>query len=83
INVDGDTATGRAYIHEFGRFPGDKSHENYSRYHDEYRRTPDGWRFASRVYEIIYHDESPLLGSTGPVNIVEKDSYVNIIVGES
>jgi hypothetical protein len=37
-------------------------------YHDRYERTPDGWRFAERVYEIKYLDNSPLAGSA-PVAI--------------
>jgi hypothetical protein len=39
------------------------SHLNYAVYHDRYRRTPDGWRFTERVYEIRYVDTSPLAGS--------------------
>ena len=62
IQLDGDTATGRAYIAEFGRFR-DGSHLNYSLYHDRYRRMPDGWRFSERVYEIRYVDTTPLTGA--------------------
>jgi hypothetical protein len=32
-------------------------------YHDRYRRTTDGWKFAERVYEIRYLDTTPLAGS--------------------
>jgi hypothetical protein len=39
------------------------SHLNYSVYHDRYRRTPDGWRFTERVYEVRYLDITPLAGS--------------------
>lgn len=63
IRIDGDTATGRAYIHEFGRMRDGASHANYAVYHDRYRRTPDGWKFAERVYEVRYADDSPLPGS--------------------
>lgn len=48
----GDTATGRSYIHEVGRFRDGALHVNYSVYHDQYRRTADGWRFAARSYEV-------------------------------
>lgn len=61
IELDGDTATGRTYIDEFGRFQ-DDSILNYAIYHDRYRRTPDGWKFAERVYEIRYLDTTPLAG---------------------
>jgi hypothetical protein len=31
--------------------------------HDRYRRTPDGWRFTERIYEVRYLDTTPLAGS--------------------
>ena len=40
-----------------------RSELNYSLYHDRYQRTPDGWRFAERVYEVRYADSTPLTGS--------------------
>ena len=39
------------------------SHLNYAVYHDRYRRTPDGWRFTERVYEVRYLDTTPLAGA--------------------
>jgi ketosteroid isomerase-like protein len=63
IQLDGDTATGRAYIAEFGRMRDGGSHLNYALYHDRYQRTPDGWKFSERVYEIRYADTAPLTGS--------------------
>ena len=53
IRIDGDTATGRTYIEEYGRVHDGGTHQNRSIYHDRYRRTPDGWRFTERVYEVI------------------------------
>jgi ketosteroid isomerase-like protein len=63
IRLDGDTAVGRAYIVEFGRFRDGSSHLNYALYHDRYQRTPDGWKFTERVYEVRYVDTTPLAGS--------------------
>lgn len=63
IQVEGDTATGRAYIAEFCRFRDGKSHLNYAAYHDRYERTPHGWKFAERVYEVRYPETTPLPGS--------------------
>ena len=63
IQVDGDVATGRAYVSEVGRMRDGNSHANHAIYHDRYRRTPDGWRFAERSYEVRYLDSSPLAGS--------------------
>jgi ketosteroid isomerase-like protein len=63
IRLNGDTASGRAYMSELIRLRDGSSHVNYAIYHDRYRRTPDGWRFAERVYEIRYLDTTPLAGS--------------------
>lgn len=46
IDVDGDRATGRWYAHVFHQpRPGDGPVRWVGRYFDQYRRTPDGWRF--------------------------------------
>jgi ketosteroid isomerase-like protein len=68
IRLDGDTASGRAYMSELIRLRDGSSHLNYAIYHDRYRRTPDGWRFAERVYEIRYLDTTPLAGSPPHAN---------------
>ncbi|WP_330181470.1 nuclear transport factor 2 family protein [Nocardia sp. NBC_01503] len=65
IEIDGDTATGRAHICELGKLKTGAAHVNYAIYHDTYRRTSDGWKFTERVYEIRYLDSSPLAG--GPL----------------
>jgi ketosteroid isomerase-like protein len=63
IQIDGDAASGRAYLSELIRLRDGSSHVNYGIYHDRYQRTDDGWKFAERVYEIRYLDTSPLAGS--------------------
>jgi ketosteroid isomerase-like protein len=63
IRLAGDTATGRAYIQELIRLRDGHSELNYAIYHDRYQRTPDGWRFTERIYEVRYLDNSPLAGS--------------------
>lgn len=63
IRIDGDAATGRTYMHEVARLLDGRSGLNYAVYHDTYRRTPEGWRFTERVYEIRYADSTPLAGS--------------------
>ena len=63
IQLDGDTASGRAYVLTFGNMRNGSSHLNYSVYHDRYQRTPDGWKFTERVDEIKYLDTTPLAGS--------------------
>jgi ketosteroid isomerase-like protein len=63
IQLDGDTATGRAYLSEVGHLRDGGSHLNYFVYHDRYQRTPDGWKFVERVAEFRYVDTTPLAGS--------------------
>ncbi|GHO50580.1 nuclear transport factor 2 family protein [Ktedonospora formicarum] len=63
IQLEGDTALGRAYICELGHLREGGSQLNYGVYHDRYRRTEDGWKFAERVYEVRYLDTTPLTGS--------------------
>jgi hypothetical protein len=63
IQLQGDTAVGRAYISELVRFRDGISQLNYAIYHDRYQRTADGWKFAERVYEVRYLDTTPLAGS--------------------
>ncbi len=63
IQLDGDTATGRAYLSELARGRDGSSHLNYFVYHDRYQRTPDGWKFIERVAEFRYLDTTPLAGS--------------------
>jgi len=67
IRIDGDTATGRTYMQEIARLLDGRSGLNFAVYHDTYRRTPEGWKFAERVYEVRYVDTTPLGGSVpGP-----------------
>ncbi|MFI1566430.1 LUD domain-containing protein [Streptomyces sp. NPDC020490] len=67
IRIDGDTATGRTYMQEIARLLDGRSGQNFAVYHDTYRRTPEGWKFAERVYEVRYADTTPLPGSApGP-----------------
>jgi ketosteroid isomerase-like protein len=68
VILAGDEATGRAYVAELGRWRDGSSHLNYAVYHDRYRRTPDGWRFAERRYQVFYVDDSPLAGSAPPLD---------------
>jgi ketosteroid isomerase-like protein len=63
IRLEGDAASGRAYISELMHGRDGSSHVNRAVYHDRYRRTPDGWKFTERTYEIKYVDTSPLAGS--------------------
>jgi ketosteroid isomerase-like protein len=63
IQLNGDSATGRAYMSEIGRLLDGTAELNYAIYHDRYQRTADGWKFTERVYQVRYHDTTPLTGS--------------------
>jgi ketosteroid isomerase-like protein len=63
IELNGDTATGRAYLQEVVRALDGRQGLNFAIYHDRYQRTEDGWKFAERVYEVRYLDTTPLTGS--------------------
>ena len=63
IQLDGDTASGRAYLQELVHSRGGRSELNYAIYHDRYQRASDGWKFTERVYEVRYRDTTPLAGS--------------------
>ncbi len=67
IRLEGDVASGRAYLWEFGRTRDGASHRNYGVYHDRYRRTRDGWRFTERTYEIRYVDAEAVTGAASTV----------------
>ncbi|NMO52384.1 nuclear transport factor 2 family protein [Actinoplanes sp. TBRC 11911] len=66
LELDGDTATGRAFMHEVARALDGRQGVNFAVYHDRYRRTADGWKFAERVYEVRYLDTTPLAGAAPP-----------------
>jgi ketosteroid isomerase-like protein len=63
IQLQGDTASGRAYLCELIHLRDGNSELNYAIYHDRYQRTADGWKFTERVYEVRYLDTTPLAGS--------------------
>jgi ketosteroid isomerase-like protein len=63
IQLEGDTASGRAYLCELIHLRDGSSELNYAIYHDHYRRTCEGWKFTERVYEVRYLDTTPLAGS--------------------
>jgi uncharacterized protein (TIGR02246 family) len=50
VVVEGDRATGTWEIHETIVDRYGKERERVGRYVDEYRRTPDGWRFTRRHF---------------------------------
>ncbi len=54
VEVDGDRATGWWYLIEFNQRAQGDGTLHLGHYDDEYVRTQDGWRFASRTMHMIY-----------------------------
>jgi ketosteroid isomerase-like protein len=63
VQLEKDGATGRAYVSELVQLRDGVSQLNYAVYHDRYARTPEGWKFSERVYEVRYLDATPLAGT--------------------
>ena len=54
VQVDGDTATGSWWVLELNRLADGTGALHLGHYDDEYARTPDGWRFATRRFAMVY-----------------------------
>ena len=55
-SVDGDTATGRAYVHvvlQLDRQNPSTVYEAFGFYDDTFVRAPDGWRIAQRNFTTV------------------------------
>ena len=74
LSVDGDTATARATLNEIGHVKpenrdllgGAEGMFILAIYTDELRRTPDGWKYASRTYAVPYFDPAAPAGQINP-----------------
>lgn len=75
LELDGDVAVGRTYIHEIFQLRDGSSHVNHAIYHDRYVRAADGWKFAERVYEVRYLDNTPLRGSAPEVEPADEEGW--------
>ena len=49
VGRDGDTAVARSYFQYWGTTTTEPAVKNLGRYHDELRRTSDGWKLARRT----------------------------------
>jgi len=63
FDVDGDTASGHWYLHEYTRDPEGNASTVLSRYLDTYTRQDGQWLFQSRDYSFIYNGPADLSGS--------------------
>lgn len=71
---DPDTATGRMWISEF-RCHADDEHWStiFGLYHDHYRRTADGWRFARRLYNSLAHPDEGVILDVADIHFDQSD----------
>ena len=63
FKVDGDTASGHWYLHEYTRDLQGNASTVLSRYLDTYVRQGGQWLFQSRQYSFIYNGPADLSGS--------------------
>jgi len=63
FNVEGDTANGHWYLHEYTRDLQGNASTVLSRYLDTYVRQCGQWLFQSRQYSFIYNGPADLSGS--------------------
>jgi ketosteroid isomerase-like protein len=56
VKIDGDEASTLAYLTSYQVFKEDPAAAIIlvARYHDELRRTPDGWKISKRVMELLW-----------------------------
>ena len=75
VNVDGDAATALSYLASYQVFEQDErvAKTLAARYHDELRRTPDGWKISRRTGEFLWGETRTvdeewlsILGGRGP-----------------
>ncbi|MEZ5742290.1 MAG: nuclear transport factor 2 family protein [Sphingomonadaceae bacterium] len=58
IEVDGDRATARCYVHEIFTMGDAPAARIVACYEDKLVREAAGWRFAERAYSILMRDEA-------------------------
>jgi hypothetical protein len=74
VTIDGDEASTVSYLTSYQVFEADPKAAIIlvARYHDELKRTPDGWRISKRIMELLWGESKPdagyldTLGGRGP-----------------
>ena len=66
VRIDGDEATARWYLSEFGKDASGQGVYFIGTYHDRYRRTEEGWRFAHRRFDFLYRGKTEAPGKFYP-----------------
>ena len=66
FEVDGDSASGHWYLHEYTRDKEGTATTILSRYQDTYIKQDGQWLFKSRDYTFIYNGPADLSGNYTP-----------------
>lgn len=67
IDIDGDDATTRTFVHESARGPGETYYRNHAIAFDRLVRSGDDWVFASRSFQYLWLDTAPFAGDAFPL----------------
>ncbi len=67
IELDGDEATTRTFVHEAARGPGETYYRNHCIAFDRLRRSGDNWIFVSRSFQYVWLDTGPFEGDAFPL----------------
>jgi ketosteroid isomerase-like protein len=67
FDIQGDSASGHWYLHEYTRDANGAGTRMLSRYQDSYRRVDGQWLYQSREYQIMYREDANLSGDFIPV----------------
>lgn len=67
IEIRGDNATTRTFVHEAARGPGEKFYRNHCVAFDQLQRVGDDWVFKARSFQYIWLDTGPFSGSSFPL----------------
>jgi hypothetical protein len=67
IEVDGDEANTRTFVHEAARGPGETYYRNHCVAFDRLQRSSDNWVFKSRSFQYLWLDTGPYAGAGLPL----------------
>lgn len=67
IEITGDEATTRTFVHEAARGPGETYYRNHSIAFDRLQRSGDKWVFKSRSFQYLWLDTGPYAGTGFPL----------------
>ncbi len=67
IEIDGDRASTRTFVHEAARGPGEKYYRNHCIAFDQLQRAGGDWVFKTRSFQYIWLDTGPFAGTGFPL----------------